>query len=1321
MLISQKANAAPDSDSLLGYWKFNGNATDFSGDGTTGGNTGTTASSYVTDSPFANSPQSLTFSGPGSIMTFSDSSNTIPSSALTLSFWVKLTNYPPTATHIIAGNYLASYNKGFFFTIDQNNVSFVIGNGTSAHSVYFPIADIPANTWVLLTGTWNGSTISLYSGNELKSSVAASGPISYASTAFQIGNFTGKMAQMRLYNRALSQEEIATLHVDEHLTATWNGDANPYYEDPSNWTPAFVPDPFTIVTINSGTYQSEFAPGVAESLAGLTINSNASLDLHNSNLTINDSGIFNNNGTLSLDNASDQLLSGFSNDIDSGTIKIDSPTSVTGLKTGSNYYNLTINAAAATTVTLGATTTIHGNLNLENGTLDVAHSSPDYGIILYGNWSSSSATNFNARQGTVSLVGTNQAINGSNIFYNLTKTTSDAVTLTFQAGTTQTISGTLTLQGENLGIPLNTNLLSLRSSTNGSIWSVNPLSSNIGAVNVKDSTNLGTTIIPQGRNINSENNTNWTFDTTPPALSLSAVSSPTSNNLQPVTGTATEADGAATVFAIKFQMDTTGGSWLDCTANDSTFSTTTEAFTCTPETSLSEGQHTMYIKAIDRNDNATAPGGYGTVVFTVDAYHDVIFKNYNGDALKTEAVNHGNAATAPATTPTKTGYTFTGWDIAFTNVTSDLTVTAQFTINTYTVTFDKTSGTTDASPLTKTADYNTSVTSLPTAPTKTGYTFAGWNTATNGSGTAFTTSSSVTGNITVYAQWTINNYTVTFDKTSGTTDASPLTKTADYNTSVTSLPTAPTKTGYTFAGWNTAADGSGNTFTTSSSVTGDITVYAQWTANTHTLTYTAGVNGTITGSASQSINLGTSGTAVSATASANYHFVNWSDGSTANPRTDTNITNDIAVTANFAPNTFTLKYKCEENGKLDGDTTQTIKYKEDGSKVEAKPNTGYKFKKWSDGSDDESRKDEDVDEDLTITAEFEKEEYTLKYEAGSHGSINGDTEQKVKYKEDGEEIVAVPDNDYHFSGWSDGRNERVRTDTDIKKNLTLSASFARDTTPNSDEPETTTPLPTETPIPETTASAKIDYNGETTPNWQNTYFGASFCYDATKCGGAADPDGDGISNSEEFRLGTNPIKSDSDQDGISDKTEIEEGHSPTKSSKNNSDDKIKFEDPKEKGETKKDKYRVDKVELVSLADGKKRLKLTGKGLPNRLVTVYIHSDPIILTVETDADGNWSYTLDKELENGDHEVYVAMTDSSGKISEKSEPLAFIKTAEAVTIIPPAEAASANRAKSPVEAGYQKNLILSIVIGICGLLLAIVTIGFIKHRKNENRIA
>ncbi len=68
----------------------------------------------------------------------------------------------------------------------------------------------------------------------------------------------------------------------------------------------------------------------------------------------------------------------------------------------------------------------------------------------------------------------------------------------------------------------------------------------------------------------------------------------------------------------------------------------------------------------------------------------------------------------------------------------------------------------------------------------------------------------------------------------------------------------------------------------------------------YTLTYTAGANGSISGTSPQTVNYGGSGTSVAAVAGTNYYFTNWSDGSTANPRTDANVTNNLAVTANFA-------------------------------------------------------------------------------------------------------------------------------------------------------------------------------------------------------------------------------------------------------------------------------------------------------------------------------------------------------------------------------------------------------------------------------------
>jgi uncharacterized repeat protein (TIGR02543 family) len=154
------------------------------------------------------------------------------------------------------------------------------------------------------------------------------------------------------------------------------------------------------------------------------------------------------------------------------------------------------------------------------------------------------------------------------------------------------------------------------------------------------------------------------------------------------------------------------------------------------------------------------------------------------------------------------------------------------TPTTFTVTFDAGEGVTDPAPSTGIAS-GTTIT-LPTPPTKSGYTFGGWFTAVNGGGTEFTASTSVTASITVYAKWTANEtpgtFTVTFSAGEGVTDPAPTTGIAS-GTTIT-LPTAPTKSGHTFGGWFTAVNGGGTEFTASTSVTASITVYAKWVART---------------------------------------------------------------------------------------------------------------------------------------------------------------------------------------------------------------------------------------------------------------------------------------------------------------------------------------------------------------------------------------------------------------------------------------------------------------------------------------------------------
>ena len=100
---------------------------------------------------------------------------------------------------------------------------------------------------------------------------------------------------------------------------------------------------------------------------------------------------------------------------------------------------------------------------------------------------------------------------------------------------------------------------------------------------------------------------------------------------------------------------------------------------------------------------------------------------------------------------------------------------------------------------------------MPAAPTRAGYTFANWNTAADGTGTAYAPAATFAmpaANSTLYAIWTINSYTVSFDSQGGIAVSSI---TQDFASTVT-VPAAPTRTGYTFGNWNTAADGTGTAY-----------------------------------------------------------------------------------------------------------------------------------------------------------------------------------------------------------------------------------------------------------------------------------------------------------------------------------------------------------------------------------------------------------------------------------------------------------------------------------------------------------------------------
>ena len=191
--------------------------------------------------------------------------------------------------------------------------------------------------------------------------------------------------------------------------------------------------------------------------------------------------------------------------------------------------------------------------------------------------------------------------------------------------------------------------------------------------------------------------------------------------------------------------------------------------------------------------------------------YTVTFQSEGGSEVASQ-IRANTPADQPAD-PTKEGYTFIGWyngesEWNFeTPVTADLTLTAKWQINRYTITFD-TAGGSEVPSITQ--DYGTAITP-PAAPTRTGYTFAGWDREIPTTVPA--------EDMTLTAKWQVNQYTITFKPENGGQD---IVIKQDYGTAITA-PANPTKTGYTFAGWD-------KTIPTTMPAE-NITLTARWTEN----------------------------------------------------------------------------------------------------------------------------------------------------------------------------------------------------------------------------------------------------------------------------------------------------------------------------------------------------------------------------------------------------------------------------------------------------------------------------------------------------------
>ena len=258
----------------------------------------------------------------------------------------------------------------------------------------------------------------------------------------------------------------------------------------------------------------------------------------------------------------------------------------------------------------------------------------------------------------------------------------------------------------------------------------------------------------------------------------------------------------------------------------------------------------------------TATTGAGLSATQKVTVHSIVFEN-DSAPYETHLVLSDGKVTEPAK-PTKDGYTFAGWyrevacmtpwNFGSDEVTGNITLYAKWIPAAYSITYHLDGGTASGNPTSYTVETDSFTLNNPT---KTGYTFAGWTgTGLDEVTDAVTIGNGSTGDRTYTATWTANTYTVAFNKNADDATGEMMAQTFIYGQKQALAANAYTRTGYTFSGWSTEADGNGVKYADQQEVENlsdtdgaAITLYAQWALE--------GLTVTITGAPEEPVTYGT--------------------------------------------------------------------------------------------------------------------------------------------------------------------------------------------------------------------------------------------------------------------------------------------------------------------------------------------------------------------------------------------------------------------------------------------------------------------------------
>lgn len=493
-------------------------------------------------------------------------------------------------------------------------------------------------------------------------------------------------------------------------------------------------------------------------------------------------------------------------------------------------------------------------------------------------------------------------------------------------------------------------------------------------------------------------------------------------------GTAVTAEGSYTLIAMNSYGSTQVQFRIDLTPPTVVGVTNGGRYTVPPTITFSDGTATLNGAAFASGMQISQEGSYtlivtdaannsSTIAFSYYEPRRLTFDSGSGTSVDTQNLYYGDHAVEPAA-PTRTGYTFTGWysDAArtqlfnFTNtpITTNTQLYAGWSINQYTVSFDSSGGTAVADiPV----NYGLTI-SEPTAPTRTGYTFNGWYTNAGRTQPFNFGNMAITQNMQLYAEWIVNQYTVSFNSSGGTAVADV----AVNHGSTLSEPTAPTRTGYSFTGWYTDASHTQMFNFSNTVITGSTQLYAGWSIDQYAVTFNSG-GGTEVGSVL--VDYGSTVSAPVAPTRTGYTFTSWYRDAAQTQLFDfasTAITANTQLYAGWNINQHTVSF--DSNGGT-AVADRQIDYGTHMSEPTAPTLTGYTFGGWYTDEAHTQRFDfanTPVTVDTQLYASWTLQSYTVTFDVyqGDHANV---PDQTIEY---GTRITRPTDpvrTGYTFTDW----------------------------------------------------------------------------------------------------------------------------------------------------------------------------------------------------------------------------------------------------------------------------------------------------------------